>query len=50
MKYSAKEIAALKEKVRNLQAILAGEKNEGRRRSLENEIRGLEATISGAYN
>ena len=50
MKYSKAEVPVMKEKVRNLRALLAVEKDPRRRVEIENQIRGLEASISGAYN
>jgi uncharacterized membrane protein (DUF106 family) len=53
MKYSAADIARMKEEVRNLRALLAEAKNRGdgkEIRRLENEINGLENSITGRYN
>jgi archaellum component FlaC len=50
MKYSNAEVQEMKEKVRNLKALLAEEKNAQRRTEIQNQINGLEANISGAHN
>jgi len=50
MKYTKAEVEAMKEKVRNLTALLAEEKDPRRRQEIQNQINGLKASISGAYN
>lgn len=53
MKYSASEVSQMKEQVRNLKSLLDAARRSGdqnRVREIENQIRGLEASISGKYN
>ena len=50
VKYSKAEVEGMKEKVRNLKAMLAETKDANQRQKLENEIRGLEISISGSGN
>jgi hypothetical protein len=50
VKYSKAEVEAMKEKVRNLKAMLSETKDANQRQKLENEIRGLEISISGSGN
>ncbi len=50
MKYSKAQVEDMKEKVRNLKAMLAETKDANQCQKLENEIRGLEISISGSGN
>ncbi len=49
-RYSSADIARMREEIRNLRSILAHETNSQRRQSIQNQIRGLENSISGRYN